>query len=318
MKRTFVSTVLGFAVTATIVLSGAIHFSDKSEYLFISSRVRDSLIAKDADRVLAKANQRLSYFGHWHTDSRVRAKHREQIAAALLVIAAAKEAKNLPAEEVLNDYYELVERFPNSKASIEALSKIAALDRKNGPEYVIKFLEKLPTSKQAVVFYAAVIRSHLSKSDYLAVEEYVKHFIGKWGYHREGVKLIAQLIRNIGRIKESEQGQLDNIIERNITEDPNSALCCAVFRKRALKLLEAKDSNQLTELAESIYSKFENTRLGICALGVLADSEYKKGNYLAVVELFRPGIFAEKHSQETVIKDIDLAVSLYNANTLRK
>lgn len=313
-KRTLMATIVSSVLTAAVVLASTVNFADKSGQIFRSSRITDTQIAEDPDKVIRHAQESLDEFGNWRVNPTVRTEHADEIAGWLLVTARAKEAKNMASEDVLKDYYGLIERFPDFAGIIEVLCKVVHLDKENGLAYATNFLEKSGDPGHTTAFYARLIKSSLAESDYLNVEKYVKLFIDKYGSDRDGLKFMAQIMASVGPVQWREQ--LAEIIERNVLENPNSPLCCAVFRYRILVLSKA-DATGALEMAESVRQRFPGTKLAVYATTVLADNEYQQGNFVFALEAFKPAIFTESKSETEIIEDIDNTVTLYNANTLR-
>ncbi len=311
------ATIMGSALTATVVLASTINFADKSDQLFRSSRISDAQIATDPDRAIQKAHEKLREFGQWRTNPIIKTKHTDEIADALLVIAKAREVKSF-LSDVVKNYYELIEQFPDSSMRIEVLCKIASLDKENGMEYAMKFLERSGDVSDAILFYSRLIRNYLSPSelDSLSTKKCLNLFIDKYGFTEDGVKLMAQLTSGIGRI--SEQERLNKIIESKVVEDPNSDICCAYFRQRALSLYETKDFTKALEIAVSVRRKFPKTKLATCLAAITADNKYKKGYYVDALKEFEEDLFSKGKSETAIIEDIDSILELYSASVLRR
>ena len=315
MKKVLV-TISGFILTATIVFAVTANFADKSEYaLKFGNHLSDSQIAKNPEKAIQIVRENLREFGNWRVNPLVRARHSNEIASWLLIIAKAKEAQNLPFKEVVKIYYELTEHFSDSSSVLEALHKIVYLDRENGLNYAVNFLEKHDDSGRIAAFYTKLIRDYLAKADYVNVKKYVSFFIDKYGSTRDGLKFMAQLTSYLSPSQGREQ--LEEIIESKITKEPDSDLCRGFFRNRILTLLNAKDFAGASELAKSVHRRFPGTNLAGCAAAVLADSEYRKGNYISALKTFEPEIFSKDKSETTIIEKIDKTLALYSANTLQ-
>ena len=281
----------------------------------ITNGITDAEITEDPDKVIQKVSEKLQQFGDWQANLTIKAEHATEIAGALLVIAKAKEAKGSPVEEVLVDYYDITKRFPDSPQAIMALSKLAISDKKNGWQYATDFLANYSTGTKAVQFYGILIKKYMTESDYVNAEKYVKLFIDKYVSAKDSLKLVGQLIRSIGTIKNREE--LDKIIERNVSQNPNSEVCCGYFRYKVLKLSRAKNFDQLLELARRICAKFPGTKLSTYATAVLADTQYQLGNFAFALEALKPDLFAEHQPEHTIIKDIDNLLAYYSVNTSR-
>ncbi|MHC4739727.1 MAG: tetratricopeptide repeat protein [Planctomycetota bacterium] len=311
------ATIMASTLTATVVVASTIHFADKSDQLFRSSRISDAQIATDPDRAIQKAHEKLREFGQWRTNPIIKTKHTDEITHALLVIAKAKEVKSFPSDVVKN-YYELIEQFPDSSRRIEVLCKIVSLDKEKGMEYAIKFLERSGDVNDAILFYSRLIRNYLSpsESDFLSTKKCVNLFMDKYGFTENGVKLMAQLTSSIGRV--SEQERLNKIIESKVVEDPNSDICCAYFRQRALSLYKTKDFAKALEIAVSVRRKFPKTKLATCLAAITADDCYQKENYVVALKEFEEDLFSKGKSETVIVEDIDGILELYTASVLRR
>jgi len=316
-KRTLTTGIIGSVLTVTLVLASTTHFADKAGLILKHSYgVSDSLMAEYADEVLQKANEKLQQYGNWRANSTIRTEHQGGIAAALLAIAGAKQAKGYLAKDVLKDYYDITKQFPDSLQAITALCKIAILDEENGPKYAAKFLGKNTPEAKVIQFYETIIKHYMTKLDYVNVRQYVELFIDKFILTKSGLKLMGRLISEIGQIENYEQ--LDKFfIQQAVSQNPNSQIYCAVFRHRALELSGKKNFGQLEELARWICAEFPETKLATCAVAVQADSEYRQNNFVSALETFKPDLFAKQRSEAAIIKGIDSTLTLYNANTLR-
>lgn len=315
MKNILIS-VSGFILTATIVFAATVNFADKSEYAFnYRSNLSDSQIAKDPEKAIQEAQENLREFGDWRINPQLRAKHSDRIAFWLLIIAKAKEAQSLSSEEAVKNYYELTEQFPDSTSVAGALHKIVRLDKKNGLNYAINFLEKYGAPGRITAFYITLVRDSLAEADYVNVKKYVSFFIDKYGSTRKGLELMIQLGDGLGTNCGREQ--LEKIIESRITEEPDSSLCRGFFRNRIITLLNTKNFTYALKLAKLVRRRFPGTKLADCAAAVLADSEYQKGNYISALEIFEPEIFSKDKPETAIIENIDKTLALYNANTLR-
>ncbi len=275
----------------------------------------DERIARNPDKVLREAYEDLQQFGNWRTNPEVKKEYAAEISEMLLIIGKAKEVNGASSEEVLKDYYSLTTQFPNSPYAIEALCEIVILDEQNGLEYVMNFLEKSGTTNRIISFYTGLIRSLMVRSDYAKVDKYVKLFIDKYTSSEKGLKIIARIMSSLSQIPG--RGKLYEIIERRVTQDPNSVIRCALFRQRTLALSDDSNFDQFLEKAESVRRKFPRTGLATCATAVLADNQYQQSNFVSAFEAFKPGLFAENRSEPAIIEDISSIEVLYNVNTVR-
>ncbi|MBW7989250.1 MAG: hypothetical protein FVQ84_04430 [Planctomycetes bacterium] len=275
----------------------------------------DERIARNPDKVLREAYEDLQHFGNWRTNPKVKKEYAAEISEMLLIIGKAKEAKGTPSEEALKEYYKLTTQFPSSPYAIEALCGIVILDEQNGLEYAMNFLEKSGTANRIISFYTVLIRSLMVRSDYAKVDKYVKLFIDKYTSSEKGLKIMAQIMSSLGQVPKRKE--LYDIIERRVTQDPNSVIRCALFRQRALALSRDRNFGLFLEKAESVRRKFPGTRLDTCASAVLADNQYQQGNFVSAIEAFKPGLFTDDCSEPAMIEDISNIVVLYNVNTLR-
>lgn len=278
-------------------------------------RISDAEIAENPDQILEKAYEKLQKFDNWLTDEAVKTKYADEIADALLIIARAKEAKSLPIEEVQNSYYDLIKQFPDSPKTATALCKLIAIDETSGWEYSKGFLAQDPAGNRTTTFCTALIKNHLTKMDYENVEKCIKFFFDKYQANKDGPKLIAKLLDNIGQAKNRER--LDTIIEQAASKNPDSQMSCAAFRQRALTLSRTRNSDKLLEYSRLTCGKFPQTKLAECATAVLADNEYQQGNFVRALLAFKPLLFAEEKTESNIVKDIDDVLLLYQLNTLR-
>jgi len=316
-KRTLTTGIIGSVLTVTLVLASTTHFADKAGLVLkYSHEVSDALIAEYVDEVFQKANEKLQRYGNWRAEPTIRTEHQGGIAAALLAIAGAKQAKGYSTKKVLKDYYDITKQFPDSPQAITALCKIAILDEENGPKYAEKFLREDTAEIKVIQFYDTIIKHYMTKLDYVNVRKYVKLFIDKFILTKDGLKLMGRLISEIGQIENYEK--LDKFfIQQAVSQNPNSRICCAVFRYRALELFGKKNFGRLEELTQWICAEFPETKLATCAVAVQADSEYQQGNFVFALEKFKPGLFAEQRPETAIIEDIEGTLTLYNANTLQ-
>ncbi len=275
----------------------------------------DERIARNPDKVLGEANEDLQRLGDWRTNPKVKKEYSAEISEMLLIIGKAKEASDAPSGEILQAYNNLIKQFPNSPQAIEALCGIVILDEQNGLEYALNFLEKFGTASRMAAFYTGTIRSFMIRSDYANVDKYVKLFMDNHASSKKGPKLMARIMSSLGQVPRREQ--LYEIIERRVSQDPNSVIRCALFRQRAMALSGDGDFSRFLEKAESARRKFPGTRLAKCASAILADNQYQQGNFVSTIKVFKPELFAEHWSESAIIEDISSLVVLYNVNTLR-
>lgn len=314
-KKSYYATIVGFMLTATIVLAGTTYFADKSEYIKRRAGTSDSEIAKDPDGAIHKAQENLQSFGDWRSDLTIKTGNAGEIVRMLLVLAKAKEAKNLAVGEILADYRDLISQFPDSHESIEALCRIVELDKDNGLEYSEKILEESGNHGSIVAFYERLIKSCIERSDSQNAEKYVKLFIDKYASGPDGLKLMAGLVNKFRRF--GEKTQLYRFIDSNVAENPDSSIYCAIFKQRILLLKSRGAIEELLGMANSACQKFGGTKLASCAMGVLADEKYQQDQFVEVVETFRADLFAENKPESTVAEDIDKILAIYSTNTLR-
>jgi len=292
----------------------AVIYADKTTSK-ITSNIPDVEIAKDPEKIFQRANKQLQQFGNWRTDSTIRSGHAKEIADMLLVIAKAKQAEGNPISEILYDYYEITKQFPDAPQAIMALCELATIDKQNGWGYAADFLAKDATGTKAAQFYGTLIKKYMTEADYANVEKYVKLFVDKYMSASNGLELVDQLMSSIGSIRNRED--LRKVIERNVLQNPDSEICCAVFGHRALELSRAKKFDQVSEMAKWIQMKFPETKLAVCATAALADNQYKQGNYVSALLAFKPKFLTQDRPESEIIKDIDSTLTFYKANTLR-
>lgn len=266
--------------------------------------IKDPEIAEHSEKLLRKAHEKLGEFGSWRTNWDARTKHANEIASALLLIARVKEAKGHPIKEILDEYYEVAEQFPDSSSAFEALCKIDILDKKNAPEY--------EEARSNIM----LIRNHVAKSDYANSRKYIKLFIDKYIRAKDDLRLLGQLTSSNGSTKNHEE-LYKIIIEETISRDPNLEITCAIFRYVALSFYREKNRGQLWELAQQIQSNFPETKLATCAAAVLADKHYQKGNYVFALQAFEPELFTQRYPEAEIVSNIDTVIAVYRANTLR-
>jgi tetratricopeptide (TPR) repeat protein len=155
----------------------------------------------------------------------------------------------------------------------------------------------------------------MTKANYTDAEKYVKLFINKYISASNSSELVGHFMSSIEPLRNRED--LYKIIERNVTQNPNSEICCAVFGHRVLELSRAKKFDQFLELARWVQKKFPETKLSVCAKAVLADNHYEQDNYIAAMLAFKPKFFTHDRPESEIIKDIDSTLTLYEANTFR-
>ncbi len=275
----------------------------------------DERIDRNPDKVLREANEDMQRFGDWRTNPKVKQEYSTEISEILLIIGKAKEAKGAPSEEILQAYHNLIMQFPNSPQAIEALCGIVVLDEQNGLEYATNFLEKNGTSSRLAAFYTGTIRSFMVRSDYTNVDKYVKLFIDNHASSKKGLILMAKIMSSLSQVPGREQ--LYEIIERRVSQEPNSVIRCGLFRQRAIAHTVDGNSDQLLKKAELVRRKFPGTRLATSASAILADNEYQQDNFVSAIKVFKPELFAEHRPESAIIEDINSLIVLYNVNTLR-
>ena len=280
-----------------------------------TSEITDVEIARDPEKVLRQAYENLQQFNNWRTNPTVKTEYVREIASSLLVIAKAKQAKGNPINEILYNFYEITKQFPDAPQAIMALCELATMDKQNGWGYAVDFLAKDATGTKAAQFYGTLIKKYMTEADYANVEKYVKLFIDKYISASNGLELVDQLMSSIGSLRNRED--LRKIIERNVLQNPNSEICCAVFGHRALELSRAKKFDQVSELAKWIQMKFPETKLAVCATAALADNQYRQGNYVSALLTFKPKFLTQDRPESEITKDIDSTLTFYKANTLR-
>ena len=281
----------------------------------IASEITDLEIARDPEKALRQAYENMQQFGDWRTNPTVKTEHIREIAGSLLVIAKTKQAKGNPINEILYDYYEITKQFPDAPETIIALCEISIMDKQNGWGYAVDFLAKDATGAKAAQFYGTLIKKYMTEANYANVEKYVKLFIDKYISASNSLELVDQLMSSIGSLRNRED--LRKIIEQNVLQNPDSEICCAVFGHRALELSRANKFDQVLELARWVQTKFPETKLAVCATAVLADNQYKQGNYISALLVFKPKFLTQNRPESEIIKYIDSTLILYEANTLQ-
>jgi len=281
----------------------------------ITSNIPDVEITKYPEKILQKAYKQLQQFGNWRTDTTVRSEHAKEIADMLLVITRTKLIKGNSIKEILYDYYEITKHFPDTPQAIMALCEISNLDKQNGWGYAVNFLAKDATGTKTAQFYGILIKKYMTEINYTKVEKYVKLFVDKYTSASNSLELVEQLMSSIGPFRNRED--LRKIIERNVLQNPNSEICCAVFGHRALGLSRTKKFAQVLELAKMVQTKFPETKLSLCAAAVLADNHYQQDNYISAMLAFKPKFLAQDRPESEIIKDIDSTLTLYEAKTLQ-
>ncbi len=276
----------------------------------------DAYIAKHPDKVLQEAHRALRRLRDWGADPPGRTEQADKIAAVLLVIAKAREAKNLSSEQVLEDYYELIASFPDSPEAIEALCRVVALEPEDGLEYANKFLERDATGAKATQFYQTLIRDYVTESDYVNAEKHLKLFVDKYVGSEGGLKLLDQLMRGIGQNSNGERWH--GFIQRYTRENPNSQFSCAVFRQQALELCRAKNFVELWKQAQRTRAEFPGTKLATYAGVILADGEYGQGNYVRALQILSPELLRGGGSESEAVGDIESTLRFYEEHTLRE
>ena len=279
------------------------------------SSPRDAQIAKYADDALEKAHERLRRIGDWRASPTLKRKHTDEITDALLVIAKAKQAKNLPSEKVLTDYYALVQQFPNCPEATDAICEIASLDKKNGLEQLNKFLDKDGNASRANRFYARLIRGSMSGADYINTTKYLKAFVDRYASAEGGLRLMSQLISDVGEIADT--AEFNEALNLCAPQDANSAFRCGLFRYQTTKCVESAGFDETRKQVHEICTRYPGTKLAICAQALLADKHYKDGNYVLALTAFKPGLFDTSRRECYIIGDIYNIMKQYQLNTLR-
>ncbi len=281
----------------------------------ITSNIPDVEIARNPGKILQRAYKQLQQFGNWRTDFTVRSEHAKEIASMLLVITRTKQIKGNPIKEILYDYYEITKQLPDTPQAIISLCELVTMDKQNGWGYAVDFLAKDVRGTKAAQFYGTLIKKYMIDANYADVEKHVKLFVDKYNSASNGLELVDQLMSSIGSLRNRED--LREIIERNVLQNPDSEICCAVFGHRALELSGAKKFDQVLELARWAQTKFPETKLALCAMAALADNQYKQGNYISALLAFKPKFLTRDRPESEIIKDIDSTLTLYKANTLQ-
>lgn len=290
--------------------------ADEIESLYADTVIQTGL-DDTTEEAAAAAYEILRQFGDWRVNAAIKAKHGNQIAGALMVIARAKEIRGYPVADVVREYRHIAEQFPHSPHATSALARISILDGEDGLRYARQFLEKHSTQVNAARFYGRVIESCTAQSDYQRAEKYVLLFMQKYVAQKpDSSKIVAQLMGDIGPLEDF--AELDRMIMRHafsVTGDAKS--CGVILRYRLSQLSRTGGFDQLKQLARWIAGEFASTELAGYAPVLEADCYYQRDDFVAALEAFRPGLFDRHVRDSETIGAIDNAIRLYGVRTLR-
>ena len=276
--------------------------------------ITDAEVRADPNRAVHKAYQNLSQLGNWLNDAAVRKENENLIAQSLTVILKVSEARKAAEPEVLAGYYRIVELVPDAPLTVNALSRIAILDRDKGLPFATKQLERKSQADRDA-FYLALIRDGLEGA--MAQENTLPI---KWFVEYAGTRSDMTLLEDALRLMDgttNETALRKGLIQSGMAQPATERIAIATLRSVAVKADNEKKTAQVLETAKWAAGQFPDSKLSVCAKTVLADAEYGKGRYVEALQEFQPGFLTTGQPEPKVLEAVERVVPLYRAGTLR-
>ena len=280
----------------------------------LTREVTDTEIHVDMGRAVRKAYRNLSQLGNWREKAAVKQNNQNVIASSLIAISKADESGGTAPPEVLAGYYRIVELVPDAPLTVNALSRIAILDRDKGLLFATKQLERKSQADRDA-FYLALIRDCLEGT---TAQENTLPI--KWFVEYAGTRSDTTLLEDALRLMDgatNETALRKGLIQSGMAQPATERIAIATLRSVAVKADNEKRTAQVLETAKWAAGQFPDSKLSVCAKTVLADAEYDKGHYLEALRAFQPGLLVAGQSESKAVEMIDSSISLYRAGAIR-
>lgn len=265
-------------------------------------------VAKEAYRVLLG-------LGNWNASRAAVESHGGLISRSLLVIAMAREVEGYPASDVLREYYRIVERFPDSPAAIEALSRIVFLDTKNGLGHAKKWVSRDMPRQQLEDFCFCLLKDYAAKG-YQQRDDVLEILLDTCVALLDRPKFLSRLMQTIGKGSASDS-LYRHLIRSCMAQAPKQECACAIVRY--LNLVGSREQGQqmVQHIARWAVVEYKGTDLVMCARIALADNEYRRSNdYVLALRAFAPGLFGQNSPEPKIVEALEEAIAGYRASTL--
>lgn len=259
--------------------------------------------------------KRLRELGEWQNSELIRRQHSQGIAQALLVQAKACSIDGRTKQNVSRMYLDIIDKFPMSYQAIQALCGLMSLDQNIAFERIDALIAIDDISWQETRIYGSLILNCLETHDYASAELFLQRYISCNNGLNDRMIGIERLARQFKSTMKQET--FYTLLEHYAIKEPDSKLCCAVFRHRILTLHKTRQFDKLLILCRRLYSCFPETKLAGSAMAALADMQYRSGNYIAALEHIAPMLLTHSRDCSGFIDEINQAVTIYEARTLR-
>jgi hypothetical protein len=265
-------------------------------------------VAKEAYKVLLG-------LGNWNANRATVEKHGGLISRSLLMIARAQEVEGYPASDVLREYYRIVERFPDSLAAIEALSRIVFLDRKNGLGHARKWMSREMPRQQLENFCFCLLKEYTTK-DYQQRDDALEILLDTCVALLDRPQFLSRLMQTIGKCKASDS-LYRHLIRSCMAQDTKQERACAIVRYLSMVGSREQGQQMVQHMALWAAMEYKGTDLAVCARTALADNEYRRNNdYVLALRAFKPGLFGQNNPEPKILEALEEAIAGYRASTL--
>jgi tetratricopeptide (TPR) repeat protein len=288
-------------------------YSNVTIHQAMEGDITDLEILQDPIQSRRKAYDNLEGLGNWRKNAKTMRNHGNLIATSLFAIGRATELTREPQDEVLSNYYRVVELFPESSRAVQALIRIAILDGMTGLQYGAKHLKEKPREDQDM-FYLGVLEGHLDMPETPERQASIRLFM----QHVEGTSNFRLIKRAINAIRASKHAPsiYKSLIEYGMAQPSNEQMAITALKYIALELRGKEGDNLIHELANWTATQFKDTKLTICAMAILADTHYTQGHYVEAIEVFQPELFSKSQTESKTVENIENTLIYYRANTL--
>jgi hypothetical protein len=279
----------------------------------IEASIPDAELLANPGQALVRAYQELGQFGNWRANAAAIKDHGNLIASSLFTIARARGLRGEPLRTVLTDYYRITTALPDSWCAVDALACIAVLDGTQGLNYALERV-KTRSKEDQDRFYIAVMKGCCQAPETPVRNAVIQSFVDYVG-RNSAFTLIDDALADF---KNDEPSMLacKNLIARSMAQPSNARAAVVALRHMALKSRIGEEDSQIQELAQWVTQQFTETQLTVCALAILADSQYSRGLLVEALETFRPGLFSGKQTEAKVVESIESILTCHRANTL--
>ena len=264
--------------------------------------------AKEAYRVLLG-------LGDWNASRAAVEMHGNLIARSLLVIAMAREIEGYPTSDVLREYYRIEERFPDSPAAIEALSRIVFLDRKNGLAHAKKWMSRDMPRQRLEDFCLCLLNEYTTKG-YQQRDDALGLLLDMCVVLLDRPQFLYKLVNTIRQTKASDS-LYRHLIRGCMAKASKQGRACAIVRYLNLVGSRERGQQMVQHIARWAAVEYKGTDLVICARAALADGEYRGNNdYVLALRAFAPGLFGQNSPEPKIVEALEEAIADYSASTL--